>query len=234
MDIFSFEFLSALGAIILIDLVLAGDNALVIALAARNLPADLQRRAILWGTGGAIAVRSLMTVGVVWLLQVPGLMLTGGLLLVWIAIKLLRPQDEASSGDGHGASAGFWGAMKTIIVADAVMGVDNVLGVAGAAQGSFLLVVIGLLVSIPVVVWCSTLVLKLVERFPAVIYAGSGVLAATAAKMVLDEPLLARWVDPISDWSWLFIAAMVVFVVLAGLLMRRERIAAPREKAHSA
>ncbi|MEI6117004.1 MAG: TerC family protein [Burkholderiales bacterium] len=234
MDIFSFEFLSALGAIILIDLVLAGDNALVIALAARNLPADLQRRAILWGTGGAIAVRSLMTVGVVWLLQVPGLMLTGGLLLVWIAIKLLRPQDEASSGDGHGASAGFWGAMKTIIVADAVMGVDNVLGVAGAAQGSFLLVVIGLLVSIPVVVWCSTLVLKLVERFPAVIYAGSGVLAATAATMVLDEPLLAQWVDPISDWSWLFIAAMVVFVVLAGLLMRRERIAAPREKAHSA
>ena len=233
MDIFSFEFLSALGAIILIDLVLAGDNALVIALAARNLPADLQRRAILWGTGGAIAVRSLMTVGVVWLLQVPGLMLTGGLLLVWIAIKLLRPQDEASSGDGHGASAGFWGAMKTIIVADAVMGVDNVLGVAGAAQGSFLLVVIGLLVSIPVVVWCSTLVLKLVERFPAVIYAGSGVLAATAATMVLDEPLLAQWVDPISDWSWLFIAAMVVFVVLAGLLMRRERIAAPREKAHS-
>ena len=169
MDIFSFEFLSALGAIILIDLVLAGDNALVIALAARNLPAALQRRAILWGTAGAIAVRSVMTLGVVWLLQVPGLMLTGGLLLVWIAVKLLRPQDEASSGDDHGTSTGFWGAMKTIIVADAVMGIDNVLGVAGAAQGSFLLVVIGLIVSIPVVVWCSTLVLKLVERFPVVI-----------------------------------------------------------------
>lgn len=232
MDFFSFEFLSALGAIILIDLVLAGDNALVIALAARNLPADLQRRAILWGTAGAIGVRSLMTLGVVWLLQVPGLMLTGGLLLVWIAVKLLIPQDEASSGGEHGNSTGFWGAMKTIIVADAVMGIDNVLGVAGAAQGSFLLVVIGLLVSIPVVVWCSTLVLKLVERFPVVIYAGSGVLAATAAKMVLDEPLLTRWVDPVSDWSWLFIAAMVVFVVLAGLLMRREQIAAPRADTH--
>ena len=225
LEIFSVEFLSALGAIILIDLVLAGDNALVIALAARNLPQDLQRRAILWGTVGAIAVRSLMTLGVVWLLQVPGLMLAGGLLLVWIAVKLLVPQDENDSAAGHGGSTGFWGAMKTIVIADAVMGVDNVLGVAGAAQGSFLLVVIGLLVRIPVVVWCSTLVLKLVSRFPVVIYAGSGVLAATAAKMVLDEPLLARWVDPIDHWSWLFIAATVVLVVLVGLLMRRDRIA---------
>ena len=234
MDIFSFDFLTALGAIILIDLVLAGDNALVIALAARNLPAEHQRRAILWGTVGAIGVRSLMTLGVVWLLQVPGLMLTGGLLLIWIAVKLLRPQDEASAGDGHGASTGFWGAMKTIIIADAVMGIDNVLGVAGAAQGSFLLVIIGLLVSIPVVVWCSTMVLKLIERFPVVIYAGSSVLAATAAMMILDEPLLARWVDPLSGWSWLFIAGTVVLVVLAGLLMRRERIGPANSDAISA
>ena len=175
-----------------------------------------------------------MTLGVVWLLQVPGLMLTGGLLLIWIAVKLLRPQDEASAGDGHGASTGFWGAMKTIIIADAVMGIDNVLGVAGAAQGSFLLVIIGLLVSIPVVVWCSTMVLKLIERFPVVIYAGSSVLAATAAMMILDEPLLARWVDPLSGWSWLFIAGTVVLVVLAGLLMRRERIGPANSDAISA
>lgn len=224
MELFSIEFFSALGAIILIDLVLAGDNALVIALAARNLPRDLQRRAIFWGTIGAIAVRSVMTLGVVWLLQIPGLLLAGGLLLVWIAVKLLRPQAEDGSGAGHGGTSGFWGAMKTIVIADAVMGIDNVLGVAGAAQGSFLLVVIGLLVSIPVVVWCSGLVLRLVDRFPAVIYAGSGVLAATAAKMVLDEPLLARWVGQVDEWSWLFITATVVLVLLAGLMMRRERI----------
>lgn len=222
MDIFSAEFLSALGAIIVIDLVLAGDNALLIAMAAHHLPPELQRRAIFWGTAGAIVVRAVMTLALVWLLKIPGLMLAGGLLLVWIAIRLLLPQDKHASEGEHGGSTGFWGAMKTIVIADAVMGIDNVLGVAGAAHGSFLLVVIGLLLSIPLVLWCSTLVLRLVERFPAVIYAGSGVLAATAAKMVMDEPLLARWVDPLAQWAWLLIATTVVLVVLVGLLTRRE------------
>ncbi len=224
MDIFSVEFLSALGAIVVIDLVLAGDNALVIAMAARNLPPDLQRRAIFWGTAGAIVVRAVMALALVWLLKIPGLMLAGGLLLVWIAIKLLLPQDKHASEGGHSGSTGFWGAMKTIIIADAVVGIDNVLGVAGAAQGSFLLVVIGLLLSSLLVVWCSAVVLRLVERFPALIYAGSGVLAATAAKMVMGEPLLAGWVDHLAQWSWLLIASTVVLVVLVGLLTRREDI----------
>ena len=180
---------SALLAIILIDLVLAGDNAIVIALAARNLPPHLQKKAIAWGTVGAIVVRSVMTVGVVWLLKIPGLMLVGGLGLLWIAYKLLA---DTGDKDHQGPVATtFWGAMKTIVIADALMGVDNVLGVAGAAQGSFDLVVIGLLVSIPIVVFGSTVVLRLVERFPAIINIGAAVLAFTAAKMIVSERWLA-------------------------------------------
>ena len=179
---------SALLAIILIDLVLAGDNAIVIALAARSLPPHLQKKAIAWGTVGAIVVRSVMTVGVVWLLKVPGLMLVGGLGLLWIAYKLLA---DTGDKDHQGPVAStFWGAMKTIVIADALMGVDNVLGVAGAAQGSFDLVIIGLLISIPIVVFGSTMVLKLVERFPAIVNIGAAVLAFTAAKMIVSEKML--------------------------------------------
>jgi YjbE family integral membrane protein len=191
MELFSSPWWSALLAIVLIDLVLAGDNAIVIALAARNLPPHLQKKAIAWGTVGAIVVRSVMTVGVVWLLKIPGLMLVGGLGLLWIAFKLLADQGGKEH-DGPVAST-FWGAMKTIVVADALMGIDNVLGVAGAAHGSFDLVVIGLLISVPIVVFGSTMVLKLVERFPAIIQIGSAVLAFTAAKMIVSEQLL----DPI-------------------------------------
>ena len=180
-------------AIILIDLVLAGDNAIVIALAARNLPPEHQNKAIMWGTVGAIVIRSAMTVGVVWLLKIPGLMLVGGLGLLWIAYKLITDTSE----DEHqgGTATTFWGAMKTIIVADALMGVDNVLGVAGAANGDFTLVVIGLLISIPIVVLGSKLVLQLVEKWPVIIHLGAAVLAFTAAQMIINEKLL----DPIFD-----------------------------------
>jgi YjbE family integral membrane protein len=211
MEFLSSAWLSALLAIVLIDLVLAGDNAIVIALAARNLPTHLQRRAIIWGSAGAVFVRSLMTIGVVWLLKIPGLMLVGGLGLVWIAYKLLVPQ---SGGDAqHPTATTFWGAMKTIVVADALMGVDNVLGVAGAAHGAFDLVVVGLLISVPIVVWGSTLVLKLVERFPVITSLGAGVLAYTAANMVVSEPLL----DAVFDASTLNRVVAHVLLV-AGVL----------------
>ena len=189
MELFSTPWWSALLAIILIDLVLAGDNAIVIALAARNLPPHLQKKAIFWGAAGAIAVRSVMTIGVVWLLKIPGLMLVGGLGLLWVAYQLLASNDDKEH-DGPVAST-FWGAMKTIVIADALMGIDNVLGVAGAAHGAFDLVIIGLLVSVPIVVFGSTMVLKLVERFPVIIKLGAAVLAFTAAKMIVGERLLA-------------------------------------------
>lgn len=183
------EFLSALLAIVVIDLVLAGDNAIVIALAARNLPKPLQRRAVLWGTVGAVVVRASLTVGVLWLLQIPGLMLAGGALLMWIAYRLLTGDDGGREHDLAPAMS-FWAAMRTIVIADAVMGLDNVLAVAGAAHGSMLLVVLGLLISIPIVVWGSTLILHWIERFPSLLYIGGAVLAWTAAKMIVGEPMV--------------------------------------------
>ena len=215
MELFSMPWWSALLAIILIDLVLAGDNAIVIALAARNLPAEHQNKAIMWGTVGAIVVRSAMTVGVVWLLKIPGLMLVGGLGLLWIAYKLITDTSEDEH-EGSGATT-FWGAMKTIIVADALMGVDNVLGVAGAANGDFTLVVIGLLISIPIVVLGSKLVLRLVEKWPVIIHLGAAVLAFTAAQMIINEKLL----DPIFDGGEIInlLARGATYVVaIAGVL----------------
>lgn len=215
MELFSSVWWSALLAIILIDLVLAGDNAIVIALAARKLPPALQRKAIWWGTVGAIVVRSSLTVVVVWLLKIPGLMLIGGLGLLYIACKLILDTGDDKEHDVHVTS--FWGAMRTIIVADALMGIDNVLGVAGAAQGAFDLVVIGLLISVPIVVFGSTLVLKLVERFPVIINIGAAVLAFTAAKMITDEKLL----DPIFDGTSLIneIARWATYVISIALVL---------------
>ena len=183
------DFLSSLAAIVVIDLVLAGDNAIVIALAARQLPQTLQRRAVVWGTLGAVVVRASLTVAVLWLLQVPGLMLAGGALLAWIAYRLLTGNDDGKE-HAIAPAVGFWSAMRTIVVADAVMGMDNVLAVAGAAHGSVLLVVLGLVISVPIVVWGSTLILKWIERLPSLLYAGGAVLAWTAASMIAGEPMV--------------------------------------------
>jgi len=193
MDLFSTEFFSALLAIVLLDLVLAGDNAIVIGLAARNVPPHMQRRVILWGTAGAIIIRALLTLVVVWLLKIPGFLLAGGLALVWIAWQLTQDKD----GEGHNITpqSTVRGAIQTIVIADAVMGVDNVLAIGGAAHGSMLLVVLGLLISIPIVVWGSTLILKLVDRFPVIIILGAGVLGWTAAKMISGEPLIRGWFE---------------------------------------
>ncbi|MRD48606.1 YjbE family putative metal transport protein [Caenimonas koreensis DSM 17982] len=219
MEFLSAPWWSALLAIILIDLVLAGDNAIVIALAARNLPDHLKRRAIIWGTVGAIGVRAVMTIGVVWLLKVPGLMLVGGLGLVWIAYRLLA--DQGSNEEHNITATTFWGAMRTIVIADALMGVDNVLGVAGAAHGALDLVIIGLLISVPIVVFGSNVVLKLVERFPVVIQIGAGVLAFTAAKMIVSEPLLADVFDE-TLLRWVTYAVAIVGVLAAGAWASRQ------------
>lgn len=230
MDILSPQFASALLAIVVIDLVLAGDNAIVIALAARTLPRELQRPAIVWGTAGAIVVRILMTLIVVWLLTLPGLRLAGGLLLVWIAWKLLAADhdhdaDSASATDAAKAVT-FASAIRTIVIADAVMGLDNVLGVAGAAKGSFTLVILGLAISIPIMIWGSTMILKLVDRFPAIVYLGAGVLAWTAAAMIVHEPRLEPWLGA-QPLLRVAIYAVVLAVVLgAGHLSKRRRAAA--------
>ena len=216
------QFLSALAAIIVIDLVLAGDNAIVIALAARALPTHLQKRAIIWGAVGAIGVRSLMTVAVVWLLKIPGLLVAGGSMLLWIAYGLLRPDE--GNGESHGPAAStFWGAMRTIVVADAVMGLDNVLAVAGAAHGSYLLVVTGLIISVPIVVWGSALVLKVVDRHPGVVYLGAAVLVWTAVKMVTGEPLLKPWFDA-SPWRPAVVYLLIPLVLWSGFLRNHRQL----------
>lgn len=219
--LFTPDFWSALLAIVVIDLVLAGDNAIVIGLAARNLPKDQQKKVIFWGTFGAIVIRSLLTLGVVWLLQIPGLLLFGGLMLIWIAYKLLVEEKDHSKLQ---AGQNLWAAVKTIIIADTVMGLDNVLAVAGAAHGSFLLVVLGLLISVPIVVWGSTLILKWVERYPAIIYIGSAVLAWTATKMIVDEPFLKGFFveNPLLKWG--FTIAIVAGVLVFGKMKNQGRI----------
>jgi YjbE family integral membrane protein len=217
------QFVSALAAIVIIDIVLAGDNAIVIALAARTLPAHLQKRAIVWGAVGAIAVRSALTVIVVWLLKIPGLLLVGGLLLVWIAYRLLLPEEHDEGQPQIKGVTTFWGAMRTIVVADAIMGLDNVLGVAGAAHGNYLLVVLGLLISVPIVIWGSTLVLRVVERYPSVVYVGAGVLAFTAAKMMSGEPVLQETLEQYSHGTWL-LYLVVPAVLWAGFLKNHRQL----------
>ena len=221
MEIMSLQFLSALLAIVVIDLVLAGDNAIVIGLAARNLPPHLRKKAVFWGAIGAVAVRAVLTMGVVWLLKIPGFLLVGGIVLVWIAYHM----EEEDGGVGHEnvvSATSFRAAIQTIIVADAIMGVDNVLAVAGAAHGSFLLVVIGLLISIPIVMLGSTLILKWIERYPSIIYLGSGVLAWTAAKMITSEAMLAGFFAEHHGWK-LALYAFTIGMIVAVPLLRRMR-----------
>lgn len=223
MEILSLQFLSALLAIIIIDLVLAGDNAIVIALAARSLPRHLQKRAVIWGAVGAIVVRSAMTLIVVWLLKIPGLLFVGGVLLLWIAYRLLMPE-EGESADNIKPAVGFWGAIQTIVVADMVMGLDNVLAVAGAAHGSYLLVVIGLLISVPIVVWGSTILLHWVERYPGIVYIGAGVLAWTSAKMIISEPYLKATFDANAPAVALAYFAAIVGILWGGFVKNHRQL----------
>lgn len=224
MDILSLQFLTALLAIVVIDLVLAGDNAIVIALASRSLPRHLQKRAIMWGALGAIVVRSAMTLVVVWLLKIPGLLFLGGALLVWIAYGLLLPEADEGMEDRIKPAVGFWGAIRTIVVADMVMGLDNVLAVAGAAHGSYLLVVLGLLISVPIVVWGSTILLHWVERYPGIVYLGAGVLAWTAAKMILAEPYLRDLLEGNEAAAFLLYFALIGGVLWGGFVKNHRQL----------
>lgn len=202
MDFFSSpEFWVALGQIIMIDILLGGDNAVVIALACRKLPPAQRTKGIIWGTAGAIVLRVILIAFAMTLLNLPFLKLVGALLLVWIGVKLLAPDEE-----GHGDVAGsdkLWAAVKTIIVADLVMSVDNVIAIAGAAQNSgehsMLMVVLGLLISIPIIVWGSQLVITLMARFPIIITAGAMLLGWIAGGMLVSDPVFVST----DQWSWM-------------------------------
>jgi len=232
MDITSGEWWFALLNIIFIDLVLAGDNAIVIALAARNLPKDKQKQAIIWGTVGAITIRILATLLVVKLLDLPWLHLAGGLLLVWIAFKLLVQEDEH---DDIKAGTTLGQAIRTIIIADAAMGLDNVIAVAGAAGGHMMLVVIGLIISVPVVVWGSTLFIKLVNKYNWILYIGGAVLAYTAANMISSEKAkyfnLSAFFEDKPVLYWVFIVAVMLIVLGTGYTLNKRKQAKSSQSA---
>lgn len=206
------EFWLALFQIILINIVLSGDNAVVIALASRSLPPAQQKKAILFGSVGAIVLRIVLTFFAVYLLSLPYLKLAGAALLLWIGINLLKGEDEDTELAGHSSLAA---AIKTIIIADLVMSLDNVIGVAAAAKGNIVLLVIGLGISIPLIIYGSTLILKLMERFPVIITVGAGLLGWVAGEMSFTDPAIKAWAESHHNLHFvppIFGALMVVLV----------------------
>jgi YjbE family integral membrane protein len=219
------HFWIAVGQIIMIDILLGGDNAVVIALACRKLPDNQRFKGILWGTAGAIVLRVVLIAFALTLLQVPFLKLVGAALLVWIGAKLLAPQDEDEHSNIQGSDK-LWSAVKTVIVADLVMSVDNVIAIAGAANGAgsghqLSLVIFGLLVSIPIIIWGSQMVLKLMDRFPFIITAGGMLLGWIAGTMAHSDPALKDWLPQTPVWSYGLGVAGAALVYGLGLLSRR-------------
>jgi len=192
-ELASQAFWIGLAKIIGVNVVLSGDNAVVIALAARSLPRRQQKQAIFWGAGAAVVLRIILTVFAVALLQLPWLKIVGGLLLFWIGIKLLVPEDDG--GDDIRASDNLIAAIRTILIADLVMSIDNVIAVAAAAQGSYLLLVLGLAISIPLVIFGATLLVHLMERYPVIITIGAGLIGFVAGEMLVTDPALAGWME---------------------------------------
>ena len=220
MEFLSMQFFTALGTIILLDILLGGDNAVVIAMAANKLSPALRKKAILIGTAGAVIIRLIMTFIAVWLLTIPYLQVIGGLILLPIAVKLLVPEEHH---DEVKASDNLMGAIKTIIIADAAMGIDNVLAIAGASHGSFLLVAIGFLVSIPIIVGGNTIIGRLMDRFPVILYAGAGLLGWTAGSMIGHDKILGPMIQAsVGSWAPLAIQIfLAVGVIAVGLVMSR-------------
>ena len=222
-EIFTPAFLTGFFTIIGIDIILSGDNAVVIALAARSLPEAQQKRAVFWGAGAAVGLRVMLAAVALQLLRLPYLKLAGGAMLLWIAIKLMLPESEEAD---VAPADHLWAAIKTIVVADFVMSLDNVVAVAGAARGSVLLLALGLIISIPLVVFGASMLMKLMGRWPIIITLGAAILGWTALEMAVTdaavEPLL-HGIPPIAHYA--FPTAGAVFVVAVGkwFAMRAER-----------
>ena len=193
-----------LAQIMMINIMLSGDNAVVIAMASRALPKEQQRKAILFGSFGAILLRVILTFFAVVLLALPFLKILGAVLLGWIGIQLLIPDTSEAELDGH---SNLWAAIKTIIVADLVMSLDNVLGVAAAAKGNVVLLVVGLVISIPLIIYGSTIILKLMNRWPVIITIGGGILGWVAGEMLVTDPSILPWVD--TNAHWLHVASPI-------------------------
>ena len=215
------EFWIALMQIIGVNIVLSGDNAVVIALAARSLPPAQQKRAVAWGSGAAVVMRILLTIVAVELLRLPYLKLVGAALLLWIAVQLMIPEDDGD--DNEVATTSMAAAIKTILLADLVMSLDNVIGVAAAAKGNVALLIIGLAISIPLVIFASRILLVLMERFPIIITLGAALLGWVAGEMAVSDPVVGPWVDanaPFLHWVAPLAGAILVIAIGKGLAMR--------------
>ncbi len=216
----------AVGQIIMIDILLGGDNAVVIALACRQLPPNLRTKGILWGTAGAIVLRVILIAFALTLLAIPFLKIVGAVLLMWIGVKLLAPGDEDAHSNIQGSDK-LWAAVKTVIVADLVMSIDNVIAIAGAATGAggnhqLSLVIFGLLVSIPIIIWGSQLVLKIMDRFPLIITVGGMLLGWIAGTMAHSDPALVNYLPQNQWWSYGLGIAGAITVYLMGMLAKRK------------
>lgn len=230
------HFWVAVGQIILIDILLGGDNAVVIALACRQLPENQRLKGILWGTAGAILLRVALIAFAITLLQVPFLKIAGAALLIWIGVKLITPHDE----DAHGniqASDKLWSAVKTVIVADLVMSIDNVIAIAGAAQNAgeqhqMALVILGLVVSIPIIVWGSQIVLKLMDRFPVIILLGGMLLGWIAGGMFQTDPMLKDLIPQEQSWHYALGAAGALLVLAIGQALKARRARGKKAACH--
>ena len=221
MDITSAAFWAALGSIILANILLSGDNAVVIALAARSLPPQQQKKAIFWGSAAAIVMRVVLTVIALEMLKWPYLKIIGGVLLLYIGVQLLLEEEEDLEG-GEPAKTGMMVAIRTILIADLVMSLDNVIAVAAAAKGDIPLLIIGLAISIPLIIFGSTLLLKVMERYPIIIILGAALLGYLAGEMVLTDPAIVSWFGEVSH-TVINIAGAVgaAIVVVVGLALQR-------------
>ena len=212
----------ALLQIIGVNIVLSGDNAVVIALAARSLPPKQQKQAVLWGSGAAVVMRIVLTIVAVELLRLSYLKLIGAALLLWIGVQLLLPEEEEAGGDGSAANTGMGAAIRTILIADLVMSLDNVIAVAAAAKGDLVLLIVGLVISIPLVIFGSTLLMKFMERWPIIITIGGGLLGWVAGEMAITDPAVKEWID--ANAAWLHYVAPVLgaaLVVAVGKFLAR-------------
>jgi YjbE family integral membrane protein len=211
------EFFLVLLEIILINIVLSGDNAVVIALACRNLDAKYQKKAVFLGSFGAIALRIVLTFLAVYLLTIPYLNFVGGILLLWIAIKLLKGEDE----EDIKASSNLMGAIRTIIFADLIMSLDNVVAVAGAAHGNMVLIILGLAISIPLIIWGSQLLMTIMDKFPIIVILGAGLLGYTAGEMILNDKAVGHFFDQLHSsihivFPLLLAAAVIILGKIGG------------------
>ena len=224
MEYFNDAWVTAVIQIVAIDIILGGDNAIVIALACHNLPKHQQRAGILWGTAGAIILRVILVFFATSLMEIPGLRLIGGILLIWIGIKLLTEVKTHDLEDKISQSSNLLTAIRTIIIADFVMSLDNALAITAAAKGEIGLVVFGLLLSVPIIIWGSALILRLMERFPVIITAGAGLLGWLGGGLVISDKLLVKFTAmSLSPTPTAAAAIGVIFVVVIGKFLARPK-----------